>query len=299
MSRLTGLPEERWPLNRAVDALIESTRRAGMPGMIWFAGLLYPSVSIGLAAVWVRKMADVFHTFFEGFLGWGESWRVFMLPLVFVFLRLTVGLARISTPEAWDEARGKRLAPALRRVWRAGRGLAFSAFGLLLGLTLLMFGTIAIATEPAKYVLAQFNEATGSVELVSFLLMGLLLGPLLALVTLYTALFSVLTQLALHSLIQNRRGMASALIHAWRIARNDPWATGRAIIVDAMLTVSVVLLSLASSGALQLASFEGLAGAAWMALAGFAGVARAGYWALVYRELGGLSPEDGVPGLKS
>ena len=27
------------------------------------------------------------------------------------------------------------------------------------------------------------------------------------------------------------------------------------------------------------------------------GVTRASYWARMYRELGGLSPEDGVPGL--
>ncbi len=32
-------------------------------------------------------------------------------------------------------------------------------------------------------------------------------------------------------------------------------------------------------------------------LLGFAGVTRAGYWAQAYRALGGLSPDDGVPGL--
>jgi hypothetical protein len=35
----------------------------------------------------------------------------------------------------------------------------------------------------------------------------------------------------------------------------------------------------------------------WVAILGFAGVTRAAYWARMYRELGGLSPEDGVPGL--
>jgi hypothetical protein len=32
-------------------------------------------------------------------------------------------------------------------------------------------------------------------------------------------------------------------------------------------------------------------------LTAIAGVARALYWARVYRALGGLTPEDGVPGL--
>jgi hypothetical protein len=32
-------------------------------------------------------------------------------------------------------------------------------------------------------------------------------------------------------------------------------------------------------------------------LTGFAGVTRAAYWARAYRALGGLSPDDGVPGL--
>ena len=52
MSRLIGLPQERWTLTHAVDALVESARQAASPGLIWLAGLLYPSISLGLGGTW-------------------------------------------------------------------------------------------------------------------------------------------------------------------------------------------------------------------------------------------------------
>jgi len=40
MSSLIGVPTDRWSLTRAVDALSESARQAGRPGLVWLVGLL-------------------------------------------------------------------------------------------------------------------------------------------------------------------------------------------------------------------------------------------------------------------
>jgi hypothetical protein len=126
----------------------------------------------------------------------------------------------------------------------------------------------------------------------------LLLGPFVAVWLIYGLLLSVIYQLALHSLAQNRRGVASALIHAWRIARNDPWATARATLVDLLLYVTMLALQYLVAGLLG-ATCIGipLILLAWPLIPGFAGVTRAAYWARAYRALGGLSPDDHVPGL--
>jgi hypothetical protein len=122
---------------------------------------------------------------------------------------------------------------------------------------------------------------------------ALVAGPAVALVSLYAVVVSTLHQLALHSLVHNRRGVASALVHAWRIARHAPVVTARAVATDLVLYVSVAALTL---GVKSLT--DGLGGTlVTLSLAGFAGVTRAGFWARAYRALGGLSPDDGVPGL--
>jgi hypothetical protein len=105
---------------------------------------------------------------------------------------------------------------------------------------------------------------------------------------------AVLTQLALHSLAHNKRGIGSALLHGWRIMRHDVPATVRAVLVDVLLTVAILLVTTMVGSVIPLDAVD------WMlsiTLAGFAGVARAAYWARAYRALGGLSPDDGVPGL--
>ena len=48
MSSFSGDPHGRWSLNQAVDSLAESARMAGRPGLIWIAGMVYPTVSLGL-----------------------------------------------------------------------------------------------------------------------------------------------------------------------------------------------------------------------------------------------------------
>jgi hypothetical protein len=119
------------------------------------------------------------------------------------------------------------------------------------------------------------------------------LSPFLLLVMAYAAVLMVLNQLALHSLAHNRRGVASALTHAWRLVRASPLGATRAAVVDLVLFFSVLLAAKILTGLLG----DGLDGLILLALLGFAGVARAGYWARTYRALGGLGHADRVPGL--
>jgi hypothetical protein len=100
----------------------------------------------------------------------------------------------------------------------------------------------------------------------------------------------MLFQLALQSLVRHRRGAASALLHAWRIASHRPWATFRAALVDLLLTLGVLVLTYAVTIALAV-SIVGILAIpfALVALAGMEGVARAGYWARIYIALGGLA----------
>ena len=58
MSRFSGDPHGRWSLNQAVDSLAESARMAGRPGLIWVAGMVYPTVSLGLGTAWPGKLLE-------------------------------------------------------------------------------------------------------------------------------------------------------------------------------------------------------------------------------------------------
>ena len=79
---------------------------------------------------------------------------------------------------------------------------------------------------------------------------------------------------------------------------SDAWATSRAVLVDLLILVATVSIWLFLKGPLEILPMgESLVSLTRYALIGFAGVARAGYWARAYRALGGLSPDDGVPGL--
>ncbi len=286
MSRLLGSSNEPWRLSDAVDALAASARQAGAPGLLWIAGLFYPGLGLkvgeGGESLITGLRGAVFsqgNEIAESALGLGG---LLIVLLLFGF-RLVTGLAHLSPPETWRRTSGTRRCPRLRDAWQAGKGLTFSAAGLWIGLLILWAGAILFLLGP----LALLSQ----VGLVDFLHMPgfILAGPLVGLLACYGLLLSVLYQLALHSLVQNRRGAASALTHAWRLVRNDPWAAGRATLVDFALTLTTFLLALV----LAMMCLWPLA----LCIAGFAGVTRAGYWARNYRALGGLAPADEVPGL--
>jgi hypothetical protein len=319
VSLLLGHPDERLSLARAVDALAEAARRAGRPSLLWLIGLVYPSLNLNLDLLrGVLAMAEQFsgielplaggmggfvRLFVPGLpvFGGGASHELgtvlALLPLVLVLCRPIVGLARISDPlyaapavelrAEGSSVQGAR-EPGLAQLWREGQGLALVAFGLWGTLLVLLFGAMLVLIGPVVAFLKLFGLARFSA-----LSAGLIL-PAVILVLVYAAVLMVLNQLALHSLAHNRRGVASALAHAWRLVQASPLGALRATLVDFVLFLSVLVASsLFAPDALRNTPLVLLL----LALNGFAGVTRAGYWARTYRALGGLTPADKVPGL--
>jgi len=316
MSSLRGEPGSSLTLPGSVDALAAAARRAGRPGAIWLSGIAYQSVVLGwtfgavvagpllqeslLALGWRRVkeavpievrplpgMADL--------LTWvqrnGLGAALFSAPLILIAFRLAAGLARLSSTTRWDEARGNRRTPRLRLAWREGKGLTLSSLAVWLQFLLMMFGATLVFVGPAQLFL-RFAHLD-SMHALTAILSGLMLALLLV----YSFLLSILFQLALHSLVQNRRGVGSALLHAWRIAKNEPMATVRATAADAVLYFTVFLIEVA-----LILSLGWLQATAWLlfpcvfGLIGFAGCARCAFWASAYQTLGGLSTVDDAPG---
>ncbi len=323
MSSFVGSPADRFSLARAVDALADAARHAGSPGLIWLVGVLYPSLNLNVDLVRgvlaLVERASGIELPYSGDVGPIVTLFAPRLPaiefdqggpgLLFVFLlcllpilgiyRLIVGLAKVSDPtgvagSGSSEAHGgkrRALAP-LRRVWSEGRGLALVAFGLWAMLLLLLFGAMLFLIGPVVALVKVLGLAR-----LSPLFAGLLV-PVLLLILAYASVLMVLNQLALHSLAHNRRGVASALTHAWRLVRASPMDALRATLVDFALFLSIVAVNLVLSNVLLAPrAFAGLAALIALLLYGFAGVTRAGFWARTYRALGGLSSADRVPGL--
>lgn len=279
---------ERWSLARAVDALAEAARQAGRPSWIWVAGFVYPTVSL-LPGVSFGQVVDR-----QGAIDVAEIVSPILVTILFLPLlgRLWVGLARTASPSVWSAAAADGRQPRLRDAWRSGKGLTLATIGLWFQVTLLSvtaFVLLGLLPAAAFSVLLEISGAFGLFVVVLF--------PIVAFLLFYLLLLNLLFQIALHSLAQNKRGAASALTHAWRIARNDPWATARATLVDFLVFVTLVLAILVST-LLFLTCIGIPAGIALLlGTSGFLGVTRACYWARAYRALGGLSPDDRVPGL--
>jgi len=323
VSVLLGRPDDRLSLPRAVDALLDAARRAGRPSLLWLAGVLYPSLNLnvdllrgilaliqqvtGIEIPMAGEMGRFVTLFAPGIPGVnlgdsvGHELEVVLglLPLLLLCYRLIVGLAKVSDPlhaptsavmvaGAGSSGLSER-GSALRRAWNEGKGLALVGLGLWGTLLLLLFGATLVLIGPLVALLKFLDLARFSAVFAGLLL------PLLVLVLAYAAVLMVVNQLALHSLAHNRRGVASALTHAWRLVRTSPLGALRATLVDLVLFVSVLLID-----AVFIRNFAGhspLSFTLELALFGFAGVTRAGYWARTYRALGGLSSADKVPGL--
>jgi hypothetical protein len=243
MSTLIGAESERWSLPRAIDALGESARQAGHPGFVWLAGFFYPTLTLGLDLGWDGPLTYSFHTVLTEMSEKGEEargvWKVLQnLPigaLAFFVLapcvgilfipcfRLVAGLTRVGPARAWETARAERTTPSLSAVWSAGRGLTLPTFGLWLQLALMFGGALLLGSLPASALASAVEDPLGSPK--TAVLMGAMIIPILVVLMGYALALSVLNQLALHSLAHNRRGVYSALLHGWRIMRNDPWAT--------------------------------------------------------------------------
>lgn len=322
MSSLIGTHGEHWTLPRAIDAMAESVRQVARPSLAWLTGLFFP----GLHFLGDNGGVLVLGLLFQGsqeVAGPGRALLVAGAFLVILGARFTAGLARVGSPELWQShARGRR-APRIRDMWREGAGLGWSALGLWLQVLAMLVVPALIVLAPPLYLLEHWGWMTTDMEGPQQLLCAAILGPFVSVVLLLGFVTSVLYQLALQSLVHNRRGTGSALLHAWRIARQDPWATARTVLVDFLASFivyvavavawvviflqlgvlccfsPVLLLLLFVRKPWVVRFFEFLYGALLLLLPGFVGVVRAAYWARVYRELGGLSPVDGVPGLQS
>jgi hypothetical protein len=323
LSLLLGSPNERLSLARAVDALADAARRAGRPSVLWLVGVLYPGLNLnvdlvrgvlalvqqasGIELVRADHMGRFVTLFAPGIPGVNLGGRgvnevglvLGLLPVIGVAYRLIVGLAKVSDPfyaasepelvptgsSGVQRARGVRL----KRLWAEGKGLALVAFGLWGMLLLLLMSAMLVLIGPVVALVQALDLARYSA------LFAALLVPVLLLVLAYAAVLMVLNQLALHSLAHNRRGVASALTHAWRLVRASPLGALRATLVDFVLFLSVLLADVVFARGLFGGSV--LEAALVFALYGFAGVTRAGFWARTYRALGGLSSADRVPGL--
>ena len=310
MSTLIGTESERWSLPRAIDALAESARQAGHPGMVWLAGLVY-TLTVGLGFGWDsglvhsieinrKEMGGSLLEILRNLPKLPLLWVAFVPCFGFMLLplfRMTAGLARVGPASAWQAAcRGKRT-PPLRTIWAEGKGLAVSTFGLWAQLALMIAGAAFLGSLPVSALARAIENPSDDLQAAA--VMGALLVPIVIVLAGYAIVLSVLNQFALHSLAHNRRGVYSALLHGWRIMRNDGWATARAVLVDLILLITVALGWAAFSGFGNGLGKTGrdLAVIVNLVLTGFAGVTRAGYWARAYRALGGLAPDDGVPGL--
>ncbi len=284
------------------NTLGRAGRRVGRPGPIWLGGLAYSFLSFGwtfglvLAVPFVSRLDPRQEWLVRlgratgGLLGLVTSNNttliLLMLPIILAFARLAGGLTRLAPPEVWDRvARSKnRSRPVLRDAWRHGRSVSISTGLLWLQVVLMMALLAATLILPAWGVLRIFGFEEWST------LTAVLSGAAAAMTLVYGFLLGILFQLALHSLMHNRRGIGSALLHAWRLARNDPGATIRATAMDAgfQLVKWIVLVALGIAESLA----QGLAPLVVMAVllvyAGF-GCIRCLYWSEVYEEFGGQS----------
>jgi len=333
LRQLVGGEDDRWPLSRARDALSLAVWRALTPGMVWVCGAFFPGLQLKvtvLERLWalgqqtsdalrqdegdhsLRVLVDA------GALPLSstsplpllptvsaESWPMalgvlaavgaLVLCLALLVFRLNAGLAYVSAAHVWRRARGSGRTASVVAVWRAGRGLVHSVLGVWVALLVLFLVSVLLLAGPLLVAL----QLSSGHELLR-VLYGSLLVPVGAVLLLYLILLGVLSQLALQSLARNRRGMASALVHAWRLVRNDPWASVRATLADLALSLLLAIFTLGSIALVSSGGFSqfGLGAPLLFLLAGIGGVARAGYWAEAYVGLGGLGPDDGVPGLE-
>ncbi len=293
VSRWLGVEGEELTLARARAALALCARGAGRPGWIWLAGIFYPALDLVPGGLWSYQIGATSGEETPNVLAAQLGVALSMILLV-IPVRLIVGLAAISTPQASSLLVREDRRPRLRDAWKAGKGITLSGCALTLELWLMACIGIALLVAPPFFFLKGLGLEPGSG------LFAVVLAPFVGVCLVFLALLSVIYQLALSSLAHNRRGSSSALIHGWRIARHRPWATTRATLVDLVLWVMQRVLM----GVAGLALFFTCVGIpliplAVVAIVGFIGVTRAAYWARIYRELGGLSPEDGVPGLAS
>lgn len=307
MSLLRGDSSSSSNLNRASRRMAFALREACRPGTAWIPALVYQNLNLGWAfsvvigfPLLVAALPDVQQVLGPLRLGMeqpygemrdfllanrttGTLMTLFLAPVLF---RLLAGFAGSF---AQPRDRDGRQRPTLGSSWREGRGLAFSTAGLWFQVILMLLGAVLLFSGPTSVLLRFLPFPAETLPGV------VLIGMCVALVLLYGFVLTVLFQLGLHSLVRNRRGVGSALLHSWRIAKQDPVATTRAALVDFLMLVGafVAWLTLSVSSELATTVLPGLVD--WLldlvelALVAIAGHARCAYWSRTYEILGGLA----------
>jgi hypothetical protein len=314
-------------LKEAIDNLIDAARQVAMPRWIWLAGFLYPSIEVSLevgnlyesvtelggAAIefgseGTQSTRDTLKGLWRDLIHGGEiefdTWifgvplilLVLMLPLLLFLGRLHAGLAACTSPESWQSSGDPNKVPGLRTVWAKGHGMSWSSFGIsvLLGV-MRIIATVLLVGAPVLFF--QGFLTAGGIEDKSALF-AVIYIPLAGVLILYFLVLGALHQLALHSLVENSRGMTSALRHAWRLLRvNTPISVSYLLVeLSCVLVFSLTVLALGLSTAFFciLAPFGVLI---TLTLRGFAGVLRAAFWARAYRNMGGATSRDVLGGI--
>ena len=107
-----------------------------------------------------------------------------------------------------------------------------------------------------------------------------------------------LDQRALHSLVENKRGMTSALRHAWRLLRVETQQSVSFILVELCCAlIGTLAIMGVYLGATVLCLLTPAALFIHLALLGFAGVLRAAFWSRAYRQMGGATSADPLGGI--
>ncbi|HIF41688.1 MAG TPA: hypothetical protein EYQ74_11390 [Planctomycetes bacterium] len=316
-------------LRSALQAMLNCIQRVSRPRWFLLSGLAYQSVVLGgtfgvivfapvmdlalpgLGRAILEKMGGplqavpVVDSLFDQVLEMGSVSGVLFVPFALVLFRLAAGLGALSSQDHWDEARGNRPMPTLRAAWKAGRGFSRAGLGMWLLFPLMMFTATVLFVGPIHLFM-------GSTDLSGLRFLGTLTaGGLIVLLMAYSFLLSILFQLSLQSLVRNRRGVGSAIQHAWRLVKAGPRRVIRAAAVDMALLLTTIILHVALLFALpgSAASFAGLSDqgsnpvvlqepSSWinlpvyLALAilyGVMGCARSGFWTRAYFTLGGIS----------
>ena len=314
MNRLLGSERERLTLRAAVDLLGGALARSARPGAAWLAGLAYPTLTARTLIGW-QLVQSLFFAALLGELRGGEhDWgallplgppalelglrvpvrspvgaqllpvlglAIVLLPLMLPLFRLAVGLAGAAAVSDEPGARTRLGGLRLALVWRAGEPVMLSSLGLFVLTGAMLAGATLVVIGPVlSLAILLGGEAWPAWAQYA------LLTPVFVALTVYGLVVGVVHQLALHSLARHRLGAASALLHAWRLMRADPWTALRASLADLLLHGLVALSFLAVATLLALAALHPWWVALWMApLRGLTGSARAVYWARCYERL--------------
>jgi hypothetical protein len=314
-------------LREVIESLIDSARQVALPGWIWIAGLIYPSIKVSLELGSLHKPALELSDFLEGnanahqdgAFAWEEALGelftaedlqlsllgiagslLFLIalgiPLILLVSRLNAGLAACASPESWKSPEAPTKPPSLSLAWASGRGLSWSSFGVsvLLGL-MQVIAFILLVGVPVTFFKGVLED--GSLDEGGALFAAIYL-PLAGVLILYSLVIGALHQLALHSLVENRRGMTSALRHAWRLLRVNSQTSFSFLLVEicCVLAYSLTALVIGLSSAF-LCLLTPLSIFIMLALRGFAGVLRAAFWARAYRQMGGATSGDRLGGI--